>query len=274
MIILRSKQHLRELMVALSRSLPHSAETYGWLYYGLDGMSGPMDVYVDSWPNFQAVIVQPTYQAGEKLSLPKYSTFASNPSSFANLWNVVEWKEPFMLEGVDADFQECINDMAAKKDVRVSRQSDYYYMATTNEPDTLRIRKSELDLEMSTLNTSHVELVWNSWTHRGEPDSLSLIQACISKGLPNSSVLDGSGNPVAWLLTHLNGSIAFGYVKPDYRRKGLLHKCMAALLDKCHGDAPIYGYVHEENTASLQFATEIGFSMLYGRRYVWVTIEP
>ncbi|XP_078469373.1 glycine N-acyltransferase-like protein isoform X1 [Lampetra planeri] len=283
MIILRSRQHLRELMVALSRRLPHSAKaselsstclTYGRLYFGLKGMSGPMDVYVDSWPNFQAVVVQPREQAGEKPFMPSYSTFSLNPSSLADLlFNVVEWKKPFMLAGIDVDLKERVDDLAARKNVRLSWPSPYD-MFTMNDPATLRIPNSKSGMKTAMLNTSHAELVCNSWKYKGHPDSLRLIQTCIKNGFPNSCVLDASGSPVAWILCYSYGALGIAFVRPDYRKKGLLSQCMAAIIPTLNEDFPLFGYINEENTNSLQWATQFGLSKPIDHGFAWVTAEP
>uniref|UniRef100_S4RWT8 Glycine N-acyltransferase-like protein n=1 Tax=Petromyzon marinus TaxID=7757 RepID=S4RWT8_PETMA len=249
MIILRSREHLRELMVALSRRLPHSAKTYGRLYFGLKGMSGPSDIYVDSWPNFQAVVVQPREQAGEKPFMPSYSTFSLNPSSLAGLlFNVVEWKKPFMLAGIDVDLKERVDDLAARKNVQVMPCYICHVFFLFNHAILSRDKFKSLKTAM--LNTSHAELVCDSWKYKGHPDSLRLIQTCIKNGFPNSCVLDASGSPVAWILGHSYGALGFAFVRPDYRKKGLLLQCMAAILPTLNEDLPLFGYINEENTRS------------------------
>ncbi|XP_075929334.1 glycine N-acyltransferase-like isoform X2 [Petromyzon marinus] len=237
-------------------------------------MSGPSDIYVDSWPNFQAVVVQPREQAGEKPFMPSYSTFSLNPSSLAGLlFNVVEWKKPFMLAGIDVDLKERVDDLAARKNVRLSWPSPYY-MFTTNDPATLRIPNSKSGLKTAMLNTSHAELVCDSWKYKGHPDSLRLIQTCIKNGFPNSCVLDASGSPVAWILGHSYGALGFAFVRPDYRKKGLLLQCMAAILPTLNEDFPLFAYINEENTRSLQWATKIGLSKPIDHGFAWVTAEP
>ncbi|KAI2560100.1 GLYATL1 isoform 3, partial [Pan troglodytes] len=62
MILLNNSHKLLALYKSLARSIPESLKVYGSVYHINHGNPFNMEVLVDSWPEYQMVIIRPQKQ--------------------------------------------------------------------------------------------------------------------------------------------------------------------------------------------------------------------
>ena len=80
---------------------------------------------------------------------------------------------------------------------------------------------------------------------------LNLLPRCIIATLPNPSTSPPEPEAVAWVLTHLDGSLGMLYTSPLHRRKGLGRQVVQEHLARfAEKDSRAFAYVSTENEAS------------------------
>jgi ribosomal protein S18 acetylase RimI-like enzyme len=110
------------------------------------------------------------------------------------------------------------------------------------------------------LAPEHAGLVADAWTvHDFEsPEArLAYVRSCIERG-PTAAVLR-EGRPVAYGLTHADGSIGILHTEPAFRRQGLGRQVLSALVRTLlERRAMVYAYVAVGNVPSIALMEATG----------------
>ena len=68
------------------------------------------------------------------------------------------------------------------------------------------------------------------------------------------------GNPVAWIMTHDDGSVGMLHVLDDYRRKGYAKILIQAMAGKVREkNCPVFAHIEPTNSSSLNLFKSLGF---------------
>ena len=124
------------------------------------------------------------------------------------------------------------------------------------------------------LAPEHAGPVADAWTvHDFEsPEArLTYVRSCIVRG-PTAAVLR-EGRPVAYGLTHADGSIGILHTEPALRRHGLGRQVLSVLVRKLlERRAMVYGYVAVGNAASIGLMVATGLRAV--QETAVVTVGP
>lgn len=95
------------------------------------------------------------------------------------------------------------------------------------------------------------------------------------KNFPSCCVLDAEGKPVSWVLTYASCAIGMLYTLPEHRGKGYARLVVSALAKRLYSEGyPVYCFIEEENTVSLQLFKRLGFTEVPLYRKTWFDFTP
>ncbi|XP_020365750.1 glycine N-acyltransferase-like protein 3 isoform X3 [Rhincodon typus] len=237
MFLLLTEEKLLTLEKILKNYLPAAIKTYGTILSINRGKIPDLEVIVDSWPDFNAVICRPCKkEETSKETEFTLTVFSRDQSSLHKLLmddNIVNWKTRFMFGGIDRNFLELMKAVAACKKSTISFTSSSYTMVLQDPKDLLDITSEHY---------------------------------CI---------LDETDNPVSWLLTYPYGAMGLLYTLPEHRRKGyakLLVTKMVKVLQNL--GYPIYCFIEDENSRSYQLFQKLGFKEAPEIHAIWTWCQP
>ncbi|KAM6981491.1 glycine N-acyltransferase-like protein 2 isoform 1-T2 [Tautogolabrus adspersus] len=129
-----------------------------------------------------------------------------------------------------------------------------------------------LALPVSILEESHADIVDAHLPYGGSQESLNHVRACI-RHLPNHCVRDGNGQPVSWMLSDELCELRMAYTLPEYRRAGhLLALSVAQICRMSSAGLPVYCHVNQQNQATINAVTSLGFSSCPGMENISVLL--
>ncbi|KAM5186064.1 LOW QUALITY PROTEIN: glycine N-acyltransferase-like protein 1 [Callospermophilus lateralis] len=172
MLLLQCSQKLLTLYKSLAGSIPESLKVSGSLYYINHGNPFNVEVLVESWPEYQTVIIRPQTQEMTKDTDPYtnvYHIFSEEPQELQEVLKhcgVIKWKQMLQIQG------------------------------TKSEAVTVVLK--DPNFKFSQLDVSYSTLVNDSWDIGQNEKSLHYIQHCIQTLI--AFCLQGpEGGPVTWV---------------------------------------------------------------------------
>ncbi|XP_054825858.1 glycine N-acyltransferase-like protein 3 isoform X2 [Eublepharis macularius] len=238
MLILSCSSKLQLLEGILRKSLPQTLSVHGALMNINRGNPVGHEVLVDSWPNFKAVLTRPRREDTD----------------------AVNWDQTFRIHGHQNGIYEASRDAATIKQVQFSSSSYFTYL----HPDPNKIRARQLDpsLTLSTLNSSHADLLNETWPYGGNEQSRRYL-ATLLRSFPNRCILDSNGYLISWGIMDSFGALAHGYTLPEYRGRGymtIVHKVLSVHVHEF--GYPVYGNVALNNVYMQNLNEHLGSQRL------------
>lgn len=118
---------------------------------------------------------------------------------------------------------------------------------------------SEAELKISSLNTSHIDLVNSTWKFGGNATGYSTIENLI-KNFPSSCITDQQGQPVAWILMYDYCAMGLLYTLPEHRGKGYAKVLISSMVKQIRANGyPVYTYIEVDNEVSYRLFKKLGF---------------
>uniref|UniRef100_A0ABM5F7U1 Glycine N-acyltransferase-like protein n=2 Tax=Pogona vitticeps TaxID=103695 RepID=A0ABM5F7U1_9SAUR len=256
MLVLRSQDELQVLKNELRSCFPESLKVYGAVLNVSRGNVFNQEVLVDSWPNFQVVIARPQREKiphDTNYFAQSCAAFYKGLSAYEKLvkeTDVIDWKQEFLLHGLQSGVYQASRNLAATKDFSVKLVT-HTQVFVLQDPLNLSatVAMSGSKLKLSCLETCHAALLNETWSVGGKEQSLQYLTQLIHH-FPSSCLLDAEGCPISWVLLDQFGSLTHAYTMPAHRGKGYIQVVMAELAKKLQAmDYPVYGDVLENNTA-------------------------
>ncbi|XP_031418294.1 glycine N-acyltransferase [Clupea harengus] len=266
---------------ALKLHFPESLKVYGCLFNINRGKPHNLEVIVDSWPDFKAIVCKPKSKGmhDREGDFNIQSTYSRDQDSLKRLIGspgVLDWSAYTLLAGVDLNYLSAVTDLAEQHRVPSRTQATMCVLMLEN-PAQLRAHESAPGCQIQPLRPEHAELVNSTWRYGGDPNSYNSVLGYITHH-PNLSVIpeDGptGGGPVAWVLLYHHCALGLLYTLPQYRRRGyartLVSRVSEMLLEKGY---PVYCFVDETNHASCRLFRSLGFIDKESYRAVWFEIN-
>lgn len=265
----------------LKQYFPESLKVYGCLFNINRGKPYIWEVIADSWPDFKAIICKPKQQSRQdcrdrESSCNMCHIYAKDPESLKNLLGThgfLDWSQPTLLAGVDCKHLAAVKELALHKNVQ-TKTTEVMIMMTLEDASHLQGPESTLASRLQPLPVAHAERLNCVWKHGPSEFNLNSVRTYISS-YPSLCVTAEDGAPVSWLLVYHHGALGRLYTSPEHRRKGharLLVSTMARLL--LEQGRPVYGFVEEDNVASVCLFTSLGFSHKPEYRSIWLKLNP
>ncbi|XP_003801448.1 glycine N-acyltransferase-like protein 1 isoform X2 [Otolemur garnettii] len=297
MILLNNSQKLLTLYKSLARNIPESLKVYGSVYYINHGNPFNMEVLVDSWPEYQTVIVRPQKQEmTDDMDLYRnvYRIFTKVPQKVPDVLEnheVINWGQIFRIQGCQESLGEGIRAVAFSKSVRVKYLKAILYITD----DILKLKvcnkskagssckagpredeheSGDPNFKFSRLDVSHAGLVNASWRPGRNERSLRYIQECLQK-LPAYCLLGPDGVPVSWVGLESSCEAGMAYTVERYQSTGkvtqLIRSYMKYLRQKT---IPFYATVLEENEKAHRSLMHHDFFAAACGWHQWICYPP
>uniref|UniRef100_A0AAY4E8H4 Glycine N-acyltransferase-like protein n=1 Tax=Denticeps clupeoides TaxID=299321 RepID=A0AAY4E8H4_9TELE len=248
-------EELETAEVLLRGSFPHSVMVYGHVFVMNRVKSVRTNVFVDCWPDFKILFVQPVREEPSD-SFNDCAVYTKDEEIFKNFLmetEIIDWHNYFCL-GSDLHHEETLNAAAVAKGVKEMKRLSACYMLTLRDPAHLHST-----LVLSPLNESHVAIVNRTWKFGQDEHSVKFIRDMI-RHFPTCCVLDG-GQPVAWVLTYANGALGMLYTLPEHRGKGYAKVLISTLSRQLHAQGhPVFCFIERENKLSYRIFKGLGFT--------------
>uniref|UniRef100_F6QM75 Glycine N-acyltransferase-like protein n=1 Tax=Macaca mulatta TaxID=9544 RepID=F6QM75_MACMU len=293
MILLNNSHKLLALYKSLARSIPESLKVYGSVYHINHGNPFNMEVLVDSWPEYQMVIIRPQKQemTDDMDSYTNvYHMFSKEPQKSQEVLKnceIINWKQRFQIQGLQESLGEGIRAAAFSKSVKVehstavllvtedilklnaSNESKFRSCAETGHPDD-DFESETPNFKYAQLAVSYSGLVNDNWKRGGNERSLRFIKRCI-QDLPAACMLGPEGVPVSWVTMDPSCEVGMAYSMEKYRRTGNMARVMVRYMKYLHQkNIPFYLSVREENERSRRFVQQLGFFEASCEWHQWI----
>ncbi|NWS78443.1 GLYL3 protein, partial [Crotophaga sulcirostris] len=196
MQILTCPAKLQRLEAALRRSLPLALPVYGAVMNINRGNPGAVEVVVDSWPDFGAVLARPSGEVAGGGDVGHCVRGAVGVSNWRH-WEVLvegiggHWGKPFVKWGLPPGVQ------------------------------------------VGSLTMAHVELLNETWPYGGTAHSRGYLAELLST-FPSLCLQDEAAHPVCWVLNDHFGTGAHGYTLRAHRRRGHMQAALAISARRAH----------------------------------------
>ncbi|XP_063085339.1 glycine N-acyltransferase-like protein Keg1 [Cavia porcellus] len=278
MFHLQSPQKLLMLEKSLRMALPESLKVYGTIFHMNQGNPFKLKALVDSWPNFNTLVVRPqeqemtddldhytnTYLIYSK-DLKKCQEFLGSPE-------VINWKQHLQIQSTQSSLHEVIENLASIHYGQVKHTQCNLYMpldtakklvptlVDTNNLSSNANKPKSLNQEMfklSSLDVAHAALVNKFWSFGGNERSQRFIERCI-RTFPSFCLLGPEKTPVSWTLMDYTGELRMGATVPKYRGQALIYHvshCQIQSLGKL--GFPMYGHVDRANHSMQRSVTRL-----------------
>ncbi|XP_020661702.3 glycine N-acyltransferase-like protein 3 isoform X1 [Pogona vitticeps] len=277
MLILTCSSKLQLLEGMLRKSLPQTLTVHGAVMNINRGNPLGYEIVVDSWPDFKAVLARPRREIASDDSdiyANAYAGFYRDLEVYRDLVlnkNAVNWAQSCRIQGIQDGIYEVSRDAAAIKQVPLSATSYISYM----HPDPYKIPERQLDpgFTLSSLNSSHADLLNEAWPYGGNKQSHRYLVNMLQY-FPTMCLLDTQGQPVSWVIMDTFAAMGHGYTLPSFRGKGYIHVVQKALAIKIHAAGfPIYGHVAQDNVVMHKLQDRNGHQRLPGLYHICVHSE-
>ncbi|XP_064220935.1 glycine N-acyltransferase-like protein 1 isoform X2 [Aotus nancymaae] len=282
MILLNNSQKLLALYKSLARSIPESLKVYGSVYHISHGNPFNLEVLVDSWPEYQTVIIRPQKQEKTDdmdLYTNVYRIFSKEPQKSQEVLKnceIINWKQMLQIQGFQESLGEGIRVAAFSNSVKVehsrailfitedilnldaSNKSKFGRWAETGRPD-VEFESKTPNFKYAQLDVSHSGLVNDRWQRGKNERSLRYVKRCI-EALPTACVLGPEGIPVSWATMDPSCEVGMGYSMETYRRKGKMRQVLLQFTKYLsQNNIPFYLSVPEFNEAGCRSVRQSGF---------------
>ncbi|KAM3605694.1 uncharacterized protein V6R79_003093 [Siganus canaliculatus] len=258
-----------ELQIAegvLRKHIPKSLKVYGFLYAinRSKQSRAPLEVIVDSWPDFKVIICRPVpkHELASEL-LHKVTYYSMDEPILKELLTdkeVIDWSNYFMIGGFDVSHAPMLKELSYHQG---ANNRDYTLVSLLYLPDISYLlapaADSELQSRISSLNLSHVDLVNKTWKFGGNDLGWRIVKRFISN-FPSCCITDANGQPVSWILMYDYCAMGVLYTLPEHRRKGYAKVLVSTMAQRLHTEGyPVYCFIEEGNTTSYRLFKNLGF---------------
>ncbi|XP_060128074.1 glycine N-acyltransferase-like protein 3 [Zootoca vivipara] len=251
MLILSCASKLQLLERLLKRNLPQTVAVCGAVVNINRGNPVGHEVIVDSWPDFKAVLTRPGTEADtDDADLYKniYAAYYWDLDVYRRLLldtDAINWKQTFRLYGNQNGIYDVSKDAAAAKKIHLTAIPHFTYL--NPNPDKMPQRQLDPGFTISTLKSSHVDILNETWPHGGNEQSRRFLDNMV-KCFPSTCILDSNGHPISWSITDPLGAQIHGYTLPSHRRRGYLAIVLRAWAMQSYvAGCPVYGHTALNN---------------------------
>ncbi|NXK81971.1 GLYL3 protein, partial [Amazona guildingii] len=200
MLILTCPAQLQRLEGALRRSLPLTLPVYGAVMNINRGNPAGLEVVVDAWPEFGAVLAR---RRGEvAMGTPSWVLVGNTSSVFYR--DVGAYRALLETPG-------CLR-----------WDSAFHIIGDGKGSGVLGL---DPEVRVGSLTPAHVDLLNKTWRHGGNARSRQYLEELL-RLFPNLCLRDGAGQPLSWALTDPFGAGTHGYTLPAHRRSGYMWTVM------------------------------------------------
>ncbi|XP_053141012.1 glycine N-acyltransferase-like protein 3 isoform X3 [Hemicordylus capensis] len=266
MLILSCSSKLRLLEGILRKNLFQTLPVHGVVMNINRGNPVGHEVIVDSWPEFKAVLTRPHREVASddlNIHVNTYAAFYWDLDVYRTLLqdtDAVNWAQNLYILGNQDGILEASREAAAVKKVQFSADSFITYMC--HDPNKYPEYRLDPGFTLSSLNSSHVDLLNETWHYGGNEQSHRYL-ASLVRHFPSACILDVNGLPISWNLMNLFGTMVHGYTLPSHRRKGYLAVVAKALAIQVHAAGyPVYSQVALDNNRTHNFHEKMGYERL------------
>uniref|UniRef100_A0A2K6LVV9 Glycine N-acyltransferase-like protein n=2 Tax=Rhinopithecus TaxID=542827 RepID=A0A2K6LVV9_RHIBE len=268
-------------------------KVYGSVYHINHGNPFNMEVLVDSWPEYQMVIIRPQKQemTDDMDSYTNvYHMFSKEPQKSQEVLEnceIINWKQRLQIQGLQESLGEGIRAAALSKSVKVehstavllvtedilklnaSSKSKFGSWAETGHPDD-DFESETPNFKYAQLAVSYSGLVNDNWKRGQNERSLRFIKRCI-EDLPAACMLGPEGVPVSWVTMDPSCEVGMAYSMEKYRRAGNMARVMVRYMKYLRQkNIPFYLSVREENEYSRRFVGQLGFFEASCEWHQWI----
>uniref|UniRef100_A0A8C5IT75 Glycine N-acyltransferase-like protein n=1 Tax=Junco hyemalis TaxID=40217 RepID=A0A8C5IT75_JUNHY len=243
MKILTCSAHLQQLEGILRKSLPIALPVFGAVLNINRGNPGQFEVLVDKWPEFGALRGCPQVPANDGYwntqaafyrDLGAYRALLETPGC-------LRWDAAFtLIGGLGTSW------------------------GGTGSPLTAASPRLAPGVRVGSLSPSHVDLLNETWPYGGNARSRRFLAEILGR-FPQVCLQDGSGQPVAWVLTDHFGTGTHSYTLPEHRRHGHMQVALTVAAQRAHARGfPTFGHTALGNQPMQQLQEMLGNRRLPG----------
>ncbi|XP_005408103.1 PREDICTED: glycine N-acyltransferase-like protein Keg1 isoform X2 [Chinchilla lanigera] len=223
---------------------------------------------VDSWPDFNTVVIRPQEQEMTD-DLDHYTNtyliYSKDPDQsqeFLGSPAVINWKQHLQIQSSQSSLNGVIQNLV---DVNLSKvehtQCNLYMTFDTAKkllPSLVDVKNLELKgdeakslnqemFKRSSLDVAHAALVNQLWYFGGTERSQRFIERCI-RTFPSFCLLGPEGTPVSWALMDHTGELRMGATVPEYRGQALIyHTGLYQIQTLSKRGFPLYAHTARTN---------------------------
>ncbi|NXH25513.1 GLYL3 protein, partial [Myiagra hebetior] len=213
MQILTNPAQLQRLEGILRKSLPLALPVFGAVLNINRGNPGQFEVLVDKWPEFGAVLARPSGEVASGDAGRCRVGVARCPGT-GHVCSEHPWVPPDL--GV------------------LGAGLGYWAHWKQGFGPAPGVR-------VGSLQPSHVDLLNNTWPYGGNARSRRYLAEILGR-FPQVCLQDGSGQPVAWVLTDHFGTGTHSYTLPEQRRRGHMQVALTVAAQRAQARGfPTFG---------------------------------
>ncbi|XP_069086080.1 glycine N-acyltransferase-like protein 3 isoform X2 [Pleurodeles waltl] len=245
----------------------------------LQGNPFHQEILVDSWPNFNAVLVRPQ-KKGETSSsdtyMNSYVYFFKDPTSVPGSFiEAIDWTQAFEVQGLQCFLGEILLDAANVRHTSTEMTTLITFCQDKETHISIPNPSRGKEAEIASLTLSHAELVDKTWAFGGSDCSLQYVRACITNSPSRCCLTQYSERAISWALTDQYWAIRMAYTLPEYRGKGYAKCIVSSLADLLRQDGrPVYCHVEEDNEPSKALFRSLGFKEVTSDKLLWFHSTP
>ncbi|NXB89794.1 GLYL3 protein, partial [Vidua chalybeata] len=221
MKILRCSAQLQHLEGILRKSLPLALPVFGAVLNINRGNPGHFEVLVDKWPEFGAVLARPSGEvaSGDMRHCRRGVTRCPGTCQ-------VYSEHPWVPLGAAP--------------VRAPHPCPHTG-TPLSPPLTPALPRPAPGVRVGSLSPSHVDLLNDTWPYGGNARSRRFLAEILGR-FPQVCLQDGSGQPIAWVLTDHFGTGTHSYTLPEHRRRGHMQVALTLAAQRAHARGfPTFG---------------------------------
>lgn len=269
------KEELLAAETALLQHLPKVSKVYGYLHALNRNKPRLWEVVVDTWPDFKVIFCRPNTK--DMPALPKVSLFSTDEQALRKVLegdSAVDWSSDNLIAGLDITYAPMLKEVCSEKKVNISQFTLVRLMhlpASTHLPTSTPV--SEDEMQISSLDPSHVDMVNSTWKFGGDESGYRNIDNLI-RNFPSCCLRDKHGQLVAWVLMYDYCAIGMLYTLPEHRGKGYAKVLVSFMVKRLRAEGyPVYCYIEEDNEVSYRLFKNLGFINDPSYRAAWFVIS-
>ncbi|NXM45535.1 GLYL3 protein, partial [Gymnorhina tibicen] len=221
MQILTCPAQLQRLEGILRKSLPLALPVFGAVLNINRGNPGQFEVLVDKWPEFGAVLARPSGEVARGVTRCPGTCRACSEHPWvppgARSWGAL---------GLD------LGVLGALGSTALGFVGPWGHWGALWPAPGVRV---------GSLRPSHVDLLNDTWPYGGNARSRRYLAEILGR-FPQVCLQDGSGQPVAWVLTDHFGTGTHSYTLPEQRRRGHMQVALTVAAQRAQARGfPTFG---------------------------------
>ncbi|KAM6360305.1 glycine N-acyltransferase-like protein 3 [Alca torda] len=261
--------HLRAAWLEATPPLP--SPSAGPMVYGAvlninRGNPGELEVVVDVWPNFGAILAR---RRGE---IPVDDCYSNTQAAFyrdvgayralLETPGCLRWDTAFHILGLQEGVATVSQAIAGTKGVELEVSDYYTYLHP--DPSTLPEPRLAPGVRVGTLSPAHVDLLNETWPYGGNVRSRRYLGELLGR-YPHVCLQDGARDPLSWTLTDHFGAGTHGYTLPGHRRHGHMRAVLSLAARRAQARGfPTFGHTATGNRPMQRLQEELGHQRLPG----------